>query len=78
MEEYSVVNVVQLLVADRHFDGSDGVKRPPRVGDAGTIVHINDPGKNYIVESCDTEGHTVWLADFADNELELVSEASRS
>lgn len=72
MEEYSVVKVVRLLTENREFIGSDGVKRPPEVGDIGTIVHINAAGKNYIVESSDTEGYTIWLADFEDAELVMV------
>jgi hypothetical protein len=74
MEELSVVKVVHLLTEDRHFDGSDRVMRPPQVGDTGTIVHVNAPGKSYIVESVDHDGYTIWLADFDEAELELVEE----
>ncbi|HEY5137901.1 MAG TPA: hypothetical protein VIJ25_01080 [Methylococcales bacterium] len=71
--EYDVVRVTQLIQLDRHYDGNEGVKRSPRVGDRGTIVHI-PPGINSrcIVECLDKDGFTIWLADFVIDELELV------
>lgn len=52
------------------------MKRPPQIGDLGTIVYIapGSQGKNswYIVECLDNNGLTVWLADFREDELELV------
>ena len=71
--EYDVVRVRQLLQPDRHYDGTQCVKRSPRVGDKGTIVLI-PPGTNswYIVECVNSDGFTVWLADFVTDELELV------
>ncbi len=74
--EYDVVRVVQLDRPNRHHDGTTGVKRPPQIGDLGTIVHIapGSPGKNswYVVECVDKNGLTVWLSDFIEDELELV------
>jgi uncharacterized damage-inducible protein DinB len=77
MEEYSVVRVVKLFDIYRSFQGSDGVGRAPQIGDIGTIVHVNAPGENYIVESADASGCTIWLADFALEELEQISTMSR-
>ena len=74
--EYDVVRVTQLLQPDRYYDGTQGVKRSPRVGDIGAIVHM-PPGSNSwcIVESVDNDGLTIWLADFVADELELVEAA---
>ncbi len=70
MEELSIVRIVKLDTSDRHFDGSIGVKRAPRVGDIGTVVHMT--GDLHIVESVNREGLTEWLADFTSDELEEV------
>ena len=70
MEEYDVVRVARLLSNERHLDGTENLVRQPRVGDTGTIVHVNAPGQSYMVESCDADGYTVWLADFERSELE--------
>jgi len=74
--EYDVVRVTQLIQRNRHYDGNEGIKRPPRVGDQGTIVHI-PPGTDSwcIVECIDSDGATIWLADFTTDELELVEVA---
>jgi hypothetical protein len=76
VKEYDGVRVVRLKTPGRHFDGTENVKRQPEVGDVGTIVHVNAPGENYIVESVDSGGYTVWLADFSFNELEIVLESN--
>lgn len=67
MNELSGVRIVKLNTADRHVDGTKGVKRPPLVGDSGTIVHKG--GELYMVESVDSDGLTVWLADFTADEI---------
>jgi DinB family protein len=43
------------------------------MGDFGTVVHSS--GEMCIVESVNSEGYTVWLADFAFSELVLIQEA---
>lgn len=69
MKENDCVKVVGLLRENRPFDGTEGVKRAPQIGDAGTIVFRQ---KNFcIVESVDSEGFTIWLADFLVEELEI-------
>lgn len=70
MKEHDPVKVVRLLRTDRPFDGTENVKRPPQIGDVGTIVHLAS-GDFCIVESVDSEGCTVWLADFSIEELEI-------
>jgi hypothetical protein len=39
LKEYDKVRIVKLNKNDRKFDGTDKVKRAPRVGDIATIVH---------------------------------------
>lgn len=76
LREFDVVRVVRLAVPDRPFDGTEGVMRAPQVGDVGTICHEidrDDPFGPVIVEMVDDLGRTVWLADFAKDELELVT-----
>lgn len=75
MKEYEAVRVVRLLTRNRAFDGTVGVRRAPQVGDVGTIVHeydTEDPRAPVAVENVDPDGHTIWLADFERDELELV------
>ena len=73
-EEYSIVRIVELKTANRPFDSSETVKEPPKVGDIGTIVHITTNSKEpiYIVEKTNSLGQTIWLADFLQDEIELV------
>lgn len=69
MKELDSVKIVKLLRNNRPFDGTENVKRPPEIGDVGTIVHFQ---KDFcVVESVDSEGYTIWLADFLPEELEI-------
>lgn len=52
-------------------------ERAPQAGDSGAVVEVlHAPGKAdlYVVECVDSSGHTVWLADFAADELERFEE----
>jgi hypothetical protein len=66
------VRIVKLLTPSREFTGTEGVRRPPRIGDEGTIVLVYDP-QTFAVEMIDENGMTVWLADFKAEELERIS-----
>lgn len=68
---YDVVQVVRLNEPSRHIDGTEGVCRPPEIGDIGTIVY-EDGSELFQVESVNAEGLTVWLAEFHLSELERV------
>jgi hypothetical protein len=74
--EYDVVRVKKLNQPNRHYDGTASVRRPPRIGDDGTIVYIPQEmqGLNSwcIVQCLDNDGLTIWVADFTTDELELV------
>lgn len=79
LREYDIVRVVQLLTTSREFDGTEGVKHAPRIGDTATIVHQyepENPAAVVVAESVDGNGNTIWLADFQPDELELVSRPS--
>ena len=74
--EFDVVRVAYLKKPDRSFDGSDGVKRPPVVGDIATVCYDYDPqnpSAAIAIEMVNDDGLTVWLADFERDELELVA-----
>lgn len=74
IEELDVVRVVALRSCDRSFEGTEGVKRKPRVGDRGTVVHIHPTGSHevaFIVEAVAPDGHTLWVADFFASELQV-------
>ena len=75
LRELDVVRVARLDHGNREFDGTEGCKREPRIGDTGTIVHDYAPGDanaRVAVEMVNDSGLTIWLADFAKSELELV------
>jgi hypothetical protein len=71
--EYGVVRVARLLRPDRHFQGTPGVCRAPQVGDTGTVVFAYDV-TSFAVECVNTDGTTVWLANFFAEELEFLGE----
>lgn len=78
LREYDIVRVIKLIQADRPFDGTESAQRPPKVGDVATICHEYDsknPTAAVAVEMVDSNGLTVWLADFERAELELVRRA---
>jgi hypothetical protein len=71
IDELDVVSVKALLQSDRQFSGSDGVSRAPRIGDLAAVVHVLQPGRAFTVEAVDSEGYTLWVADFLAEELQL-------
>jgi hypothetical protein len=76
LREYDIVRVVRLLSPTRYFSGTEAVSRPPQIGDQAVICHEyepNNPAAAVAVEMIDRNGYTIWLADFAREELELIS-----
>jgi hypothetical protein len=74
--ELDIVKVIKLLKTDRPYSGTEGVCRPPKMGDKGTIINVLDPeGPNtiYSVECVDKNGATLWLADFSPEELRRMT-----
>jgi hypothetical protein len=70
-KEMDVVKITALLESNRPYTGTEGVCRAPRIGDLATVVHVLEPGCAFIAEAVDSEGYTLWLADFHVEELEL-------
>ena len=76
LEPYGLVRIRQLLLPIAEYDGWRVNQRPPQVGDVGTLLDIlHAPGlpDRYVVESSGEDGVTVWLGDFAAEELDPVA-----
>ena len=72
--ELDVVRIVRFKEASRQFSGTEGVMRAPEIGDKGTVVHMHErinSEPEFMVESVNGEGFTLWLADFALSEVAL-------
>ena len=79
LNELDHVQVVRLHHPTREVDGTQRVRRQPRVGDFGTVVLLLQRGSappGYYVECVDDDGLTVWLAEFDRDELALAPELS--
>jgi hypothetical protein len=71
------VRVVHLLEAEREVTGSSEVPPQPRIGDTATVVA--DVGEGlYLVEHCTDDGVTMWMAELAAEEMELIERADGS
>ncbi len=72
---YSKVRVAKLVGSMTDYDGWMVSQRNPRVGDTGTLIDVLDapdlPSK-FVVEKSDENGITIWLADFFQEELDLI------
>jgi hypothetical protein len=68
------VRVVRLLEPEREVTGSSDPAPQPRVGDRATVVADLGDGL-YLLESCTDDGMTLWMGEFAVEELELVQRA---
>ncbi|MCH9648977.1 MAG: hypothetical protein K0U98_12125 [Deltaproteobacteria bacterium] len=72
---YSTVRVVRLIGAAADYDFCGFNQRSPAVGDTGTLIHTleaSDLPMKFVVENCDDKGVPIWLAEFVQEELELV------
>lgn len=65
------VRIIRLLVADREVTGASASPPQPRVGETGCVVADVGDGL-WLVERVTADGQSVWLAEFAADELELV------
>jgi hypothetical protein len=70
-ELYDTVRIARVLIPDRDVDGSAADPPQPRVGETGVIVTpLGDCV--YLVERSTDDGRTQWMAEFLEDELELV------
>lgn len=77
--EFDTVRVIAVAASSRELDGSGTVRRAPRIGDVGAVVHVleKQDAVVLVVESVDQDGLTVWVAEFAPHELERVGPCTR-
>ena len=74
-DRQDIVRVAQLVLETRDVDGSAAEPPQPRRGEIGVVV--DDLGDDlYLVEHATDDGHTLWVAEFHADELELVQPAS--
>jgi hypothetical protein len=65
------VRVVRLLVSEREVTSAAKSPQQPHVGEEGDVVA--DVGEGiWLVEHATADGQTLWLAEFLEDELELV------
>ena len=77
LEQYQLVRIKTLLQSPNEYDGWRLNKRPPWVGDIGTLLeplHADGLPDRYVVECSETNGTTVWLSDFHRDELEPLTD----
>jgi len=68
------VKIVQLLNPNREVAGTMGLVEDPQIGEVAKIIYeYPAPDTKVSVEKSNEMG-TVWFADFAREELELVPE----
>ena len=76
--ELDLIRVVAMVGSPESHLAMNDCLRAPAVGDVGTVVGLDPPRlptdrkTQFVVESCDDEGNTVWLAQFSRNEIRLV------
>jgi len=73
--ELSVVEVIRLPSEPMEFQGAEGIRRTPQVGDVGAIVYCHAFGGTtylYEVECVAEGGETIWLATMEHAELRLA------
>ena len=69
--EYAIVEVVKLARNPKEYNGWGVNKRPPAVGERGTIVDIHEENGQtvYVVESESVNGVPAWLGVFTSDEI---------
>ncbi|MBA3312314.1 MAG: hypothetical protein M3552_08230 [Planctomycetota bacterium] len=73
LRQYDMVRVRQLTQSPASYDGWRVNRRPPQVGDVGVlldVLHAPELSDRFAVELADPDGVTIWLSDFAAEEIE--------
>lgn len=71
---YAMVRVTRLREPEREVTSSFEPAPQPRTGETGTVVEDVGDGL-YLVERVTDDGMTAWLAEFGEDELELIDRA---
>ena len=71
------VRITRLLFASRDVDGPSAEPPQPRIGQCATVVDIVGDGV-YLAEHATDDGYSLWLAEFHEQELELLERAEAS
>lgn len=67
--------IVQLLNPNREVAGTMGLVEDPQIGEVAKVIYeYPAPETKVSLEKTDATGGTIWFADFAREELELVPE----
>ena len=66
------VRIVRLRVPEREVTGASPSPPQPRIGEEGDVVADVGDGV-FLVEHATADGQTIWLAEFLEEELELVA-----
>ena len=70
------VRIVALRAASRDVAGTYGYVQDPQVGDTGQVIfEYPGPAGQVTVQSSDADGHILWFADFARDEVEFLPPA---
>jgi hypothetical protein len=76
-EPLDVVRVTRLLLPSRDVDGATAEPPQPRLGQRATVV--DSLGDHlYLVERLTDDGLSLWVAEFHEDELELVDRAAEA
>lgn len=70
--EYDSVRIVRLDGQGRVWTaGADEIARPPRVGDRGIVLEVEESaaGRHYTIEITDGDGNTICVTDAREGEL---------
>jgi len=66
------VRIVRLRVPEREVTGASKSPPQPRIGEEGDVVADVGDGV-FLIEHATADGQTIWLAEFLEEELELVA-----
>jgi hypothetical protein len=76
-EPLDVVRVTRLLLPSRDVDGATAEPPQPQLGQRATVVDSLGDGL-YLVERVTDDGLSLWVAEFHEDELELVDRAAEA
>ena len=81
MKPFDTVRIVRLIKSPEKYDDWGWNTQPVAVGDTGALVdvlQVEGVADGYVVENVATDGTTVWLSIFHEEEIEPVDSDLRS